>query len=99
MDVLALRKRSKAMLGREYRLEIAAAIDACHGESFTTQSIASATGIFYPRVREDLQRLLQAGLIRISAAAREVQYEPVPTTYWEAAARLLMEATPTSSPT
>lgn len=93
MDEGALRGHSKALLGREYRLQVAAAIDGCHGETFTTQSIASATGIFYPRVQEDLQRLLHAGLIDVAEKGRDVRYRAVETVYWDAASRLLREST------
>jgi hypothetical protein len=77
-------------LGASYRLEVAAAIAAYGGSTFTTQGIADDTGIRYPRVQQELKHLLAAEMLVLSESpAPYVNYKAVADPYWEVCVRLL----------
>lgn len=83
MDTNRLRKLSKDLLGNMYRLELAAAIHAQAGASFSAMSLHEETGIRYARVREDLARLRNMEmLIVVGSSGAEVRYKAAPSVYW-----------------
>lgn len=92
MTTSRLRDISKQLLGRIYRLEIAAAIHDWPEETFTATQLADATGIRYARVHEDMSRLAEADMIVDSLSpGQSVAYQATSSVYWECCARLLSE--------
>lgn len=92
MDHRELRKRSKALLGSMYRLEIAVAIARCYGESFTAQSIADDAEIRYGAVQQELKHLERAGMIsQLDSVGPTVEYKAAADVYWRSCEDLLRD--------
>lgn len=95
MESNAVRLRSKQLLGNTYRMELAAEIAASSAGSVSATELADATGIRYPRVHEELQRLKAAGMLVARGdrgSGTTVEYTVVPSRYWQACRDLLDEA-------
>lgn len=92
MDLKGIREMSAALFGRDYRLELAAAIHQASGEPVTTQQLSDDTGIRYPRVQEDLKRLAACGmLVQQPRRGPEVEYKATAGPYWQTCAEILLE--------
>jgi DNA-binding transcriptional ArsR family regulator len=93
MESTPVRMRSKQLLGNAYRMELAAEL-AEVGKPVSAIELADATGIRYPRVHEELQRLKAAGLLVASESRGSgvvVEYTVVPSCYWQGCRDLLTE--------
>lgn len=92
MTLEEVRRRSAGLLGTAYRAEIAHAIAVGGGEPVTAQPLADFTSVPYPRVVDELHRLVELGLLsRIEGQERQRFYKPVPSAYWRLAAAVFNE--------
>lgn len=91
MSTAHARSMSKALLGSQYRAEIAAAIGEADGP-VSAQGLADETKIRYPRVQQELKHLLQAGvLVERPSEGRTVLYEKTDTAFWSYCSALAAE--------
>ena len=91
MSIAHTRSMSKALLGSQYRAEIAAAIDEAKGP-VSAQGLADETNIRYPRVQQELKHLLHAGVLtERPPEGRTVFYEKIDTAYWSYCTALTAE--------
>ena len=87
-----LRLRSRRLLGRDYTLEIAAAIHRIRGSgSVTIGAIAEHTGIKINRISDELTKLQRSGLLERDTTDAGLEISPRETCFWEMCDRLLDE--------
>jgi predicted transcriptional regulator len=92
-EIEEIREISSSLFGRRYQLEVSAAIAQEQG-AFFTKGLARQIGLDNNLVHQEVQRLLELGLLKRLPKVEGVQakyLEPVPSVYWEFTADFVRE--------